>query len=259
MVEEITMESAQYLSAQAISELWGITKRRVQDLCVNNRIPGAFRIGNMWAIPADAVKPKDARVKKHTGGQLSQGGSVRKARRALKSIVESSVKEYSGKGISDVEALQTIVVLFAAKILRHHLCIEQDCIDVCSRFFRCSITTDIPTETIQAIDEFISKYDLFLDDSLSWVYQFITKKSDVFKYNDTQFFHLITGGRFFCYHISPSITCTVMRRFARSISRIHSGIAGSKDSGDAFFRFPPPAPSARTMPSAPVMPSALPA
>lgn len=28
-----------------------------------NRIPGAMRIGNYWAIPEDAVKPKDGRIK----------------------------------------------------------------------------------------------------------------------------------------------------------------------------------------------------
>lgn len=182
------MKTAQYLSAQAVSELWGITKRRVQDLCVNNRIPGAFRIGNMWAIPADAVKPKDARVKEHTEEQLSLGVSVRKARRALKSIVEKAVREFSSKGMSDVEALQTIVVLFAANLLKHFLHGDQECISVCSSFFRCSIKANMPTEITRDIDRFISQHDGFLDDSLSWVYQFATKKSDGFKYNDTQFF-----------------------------------------------------------------------
>ena len=32
-------------------------------LCVEKRIPGAVKIGYSWAIPADAEKPKDARVK----------------------------------------------------------------------------------------------------------------------------------------------------------------------------------------------------
>lgn len=182
------MKTAQYLSAQAVSELWGITKRRVQNLCVNNRIPGAFRIGNMWAIPADAVKPKDARVKGHTEQQFSLSVSIRKARRALKSIVEAAVREFGSKGLSDVEALQTVIVIFAAKLLKHFLNEDQDYISVCSSFFRCSITDDIPTKIDQNIDKFIDQYEGCLDDSLSWVYQFATKKSDNFKYNDTQFF-----------------------------------------------------------------------
>ena len=52
-----------YASAQDISESWGVTKRRVQYLCEHNRIPGAVRIGNMWVIPKDAERPKDARIK----------------------------------------------------------------------------------------------------------------------------------------------------------------------------------------------------
>lgn len=52
-----------YLSIKQISEMWGISTRRIQTLCAEQRIPGAIRIGSYWAIPADAVKPKDARIK----------------------------------------------------------------------------------------------------------------------------------------------------------------------------------------------------
>lgn len=183
------METAQYLSAQDISDLWGITKRRVQNLCVNNRIPGAFRVGNMWVIPADAAKPKDARVKDHTKETISLGMLIRKARRVLKSIVDAAVKEFCNKGMSDVEALQTIIILFAAKLLGHFLDNRQkNYISICCGFFRCHIDTDIPTEIEQSIDRYISQYKISLDDSLSWVYQFATRKSQNFEYKDTQFF-----------------------------------------------------------------------
>lgn len=52
-----------YLSTTQASEKWGISSRRIQILCSENRIPGAMRIGNIWAIPSDAKKPKDARIK----------------------------------------------------------------------------------------------------------------------------------------------------------------------------------------------------
>ena len=58
--EEISMN---YLSILETSEKWGISKRRIQILCAQDRIPGAVRIGNYWAIPEDAEKPKDARIK----------------------------------------------------------------------------------------------------------------------------------------------------------------------------------------------------
>ena len=52
-----------YLSIRQTAERWGISPRRIQVLCAENRIPGALRIGYSWAIPANAEKPKDERIK----------------------------------------------------------------------------------------------------------------------------------------------------------------------------------------------------
>ena len=53
----------EYMSITQAAEKWGITQRRIQVLCKEERVPGAIRIGYVWAIPADAEKPKDARVR----------------------------------------------------------------------------------------------------------------------------------------------------------------------------------------------------
>lgn len=53
----------EFLSTTQASEKWGISSRRIQKLCSEERIAGAMRIGNYWAVPADAKKPKDARIK----------------------------------------------------------------------------------------------------------------------------------------------------------------------------------------------------
>ena len=53
----------EYLSIRQIAEKWGLSIRRIQVLCADERIPGAVRIGYSWAIPADAEKPADARIK----------------------------------------------------------------------------------------------------------------------------------------------------------------------------------------------------
>ncbi len=53
----------EYCSIRQTSERWGISVRRIQVLCTEDRIPGAVKIGYSWAIPANATKPKDARVK----------------------------------------------------------------------------------------------------------------------------------------------------------------------------------------------------
>ena len=52
-----------YLSIKQTAERWGISSRRIQILCKEDRIPGAFLVGNSWAIPEDAEKPKDQRIK----------------------------------------------------------------------------------------------------------------------------------------------------------------------------------------------------
>ena len=53
----------EYLSIKQISERWERSPRRIQVLCANGRINGAVRIGYAWAIPSDAEKPSDARIK----------------------------------------------------------------------------------------------------------------------------------------------------------------------------------------------------
>lgn len=41
----------EYLSIKQTAEKWGITARRIQVLCAEDRIPGAIKIGSYWAIP----------------------------------------------------------------------------------------------------------------------------------------------------------------------------------------------------------------
>ena len=52
-----------YMSASQAAEKWNISQRRVQVLCSENRIEGEFKIGEVWAIPDDAIKPADSRKK----------------------------------------------------------------------------------------------------------------------------------------------------------------------------------------------------
>ena len=53
-----------YITAREAAEKWGVTTRRVQVLCTQEKIPGAVRFGITWAIPKDAIKPADGRCKK---------------------------------------------------------------------------------------------------------------------------------------------------------------------------------------------------
>ena len=43
----------EYISAPEAAKKWGISERRVQKLCEENRIPGVAKFSRMWLIPKD--------------------------------------------------------------------------------------------------------------------------------------------------------------------------------------------------------------
>ena len=53
----------EYMTANEAAQKWAISSRRVHTLCTEGRIEGAARLGNAWAIPKDAKKPADARIR----------------------------------------------------------------------------------------------------------------------------------------------------------------------------------------------------
>ena len=53
----------EYMAIAEAAAKWKLSNRRIQVLCAQERIPGVCRIGNIWAIPKNAEKPVDARVK----------------------------------------------------------------------------------------------------------------------------------------------------------------------------------------------------
>ena len=48
-----------YMKISEATEKWGLSARRINE----GRIEGAVKFGNTWAIPRDAKRPKDQRVK----------------------------------------------------------------------------------------------------------------------------------------------------------------------------------------------------
>ena len=52
-----------YISIKEAAKKWGISERRIQKLCEENRIPGVIRFSRVWAIPKDIEKPVDKRRK----------------------------------------------------------------------------------------------------------------------------------------------------------------------------------------------------
>ena len=52
-----------YMTLKEAAEKWGIGDRRINTLCLEGRIEGASKIGNLWVIPVDTPKPDDNRMK----------------------------------------------------------------------------------------------------------------------------------------------------------------------------------------------------
>ncbi|WP_417340834.1 helix-turn-helix domain-containing protein [Evtepia gabavorous] len=66
----------EYMSCPEAAMKWGISERRVQRLCEDNRIPGVSKLGNMWLIPRNVDKPKDRRYKDYQLGTPQGGDSI---------------------------------------------------------------------------------------------------------------------------------------------------------------------------------------
>ncbi len=52
-----------YMNIREAAEKWGLTVRRVQDLCKSGSVVGATRFGRAWMIPIDTARPADGRTK----------------------------------------------------------------------------------------------------------------------------------------------------------------------------------------------------
>jgi Fic family protein len=52
-----------FMTVKEASRRWGISERRVRELCSLGKISGAFQEGRGWKIPADAEKPADGRIR----------------------------------------------------------------------------------------------------------------------------------------------------------------------------------------------------
>ena len=75
-----------YMTISDAAAKWGISSRRVQILCASGRISGAERLGRSWAIPKDAQKPGDARIK--SGKYIGFSRSIERKRNVLPKVLK---------------------------------------------------------------------------------------------------------------------------------------------------------------------------
>lgn len=51
-----------FITVKAAAEKWGVSTRRVQILCAQDRVKGAYRFGKSWMIPSAAILPNAYRT-----------------------------------------------------------------------------------------------------------------------------------------------------------------------------------------------------
>lgn len=67
-----------FMTTTEASKRWGISSRRINTLCAEGRLPGAYKTKKTWMIPADAEKPADKRYKAASPNVLGEmGGEYR--------------------------------------------------------------------------------------------------------------------------------------------------------------------------------------
>ena len=54
----------EFYTTVEMSQVWGISSRRISLLCSQDRVDGAVKKGKTWLIPAEAKKPEDPRKSK---------------------------------------------------------------------------------------------------------------------------------------------------------------------------------------------------
>lgn len=55
--------SGEYIRVKELAAKWGVTTRRIHQLCAENYFPGAYKNGKFWMIPSDVKKPSVLREK----------------------------------------------------------------------------------------------------------------------------------------------------------------------------------------------------
>lgn len=74
---------AEYMTTKEASEKWDITERRINVLCKEGRITGAYKEDKRWVIPINAVKPADKRLKGEPGISVPKKEAVVKSSKKL--------------------------------------------------------------------------------------------------------------------------------------------------------------------------------
>lgn len=69
----------EYINIEEASKRWGLSIRRIQDLCKLGKVQGAKKFGANWMVPSDAQRPLDGRSKTARQSSASVRPLIRKS------------------------------------------------------------------------------------------------------------------------------------------------------------------------------------
>lgn len=181
-----------YLLAQELAEKWGVSKRRIQILCAQGRVPGAELTDHVWRIPENAEKPADARVSHEEGARRTL--SVQQVRGSIKKLSRSLYQGLLDQGLGALQAKEAAILLLSTKLLslRLHGLEEEKISEVAQRIRRyfgfADVLSEIDQSQLPLIDKHLMRVAPVSDDVLSWSYQYLNKEDKDSKLAATQFF-----------------------------------------------------------------------
>ena len=71
IIQNLRSDYMSYISTTEVANRWGVSERRVVQLCSENRVKGAQLIGKTWLIPDIAQRPVDARIRSGKYAQIT--------------------------------------------------------------------------------------------------------------------------------------------------------------------------------------------
>lgn len=179
-----------YLPVQEFSNKWNISKRRIQILCKEGRIEGAKMIGNMWAIPADAKRPNDARTKSPIKPNTE---SVSEVRRELKKVLKKLYNITERLYINEDDKKSVVLATIAYSLFEFYLGDKETdemykiiYKDISGKEKEISLDFSLKEIVAEFIEKFCDAPDI--NNILSWAYQYTNKIIDGNIYSQTQFF-----------------------------------------------------------------------
>ncbi len=105
-----------YLTIKDTAKKWCLSTRMVTLYCVENRIPGAVKRGNLWLIPKDVPRPADKRRREQKAPGYSLSADVSRVFAATSTTLPLPMTEDNPNGILDAIDEDRLRLIYEAEL-----------------------------------------------------------------------------------------------------------------------------------------------